>query len=109
VVNCFVSGAPELRSYPGYATSITAEAICLLTTRPMIRGEPAEAIVGPDAPEHLGGLVTFCRYVSDGIYEIGVQILARARTPILAGAGPDWVGEALRASHGSAAPYRQSA
>jgi hypothetical protein len=73
----------------------------------MIRGEPVEAAVGPH--EHFAGLVTFCRSFSDGIYEVGVQILDRARRPILAGDRPEWVGEALRASHGSAAPRRRSA
>ena len=106
-MNCFVSGAPDVRRYPGYAKSISGEAACLLTTRPMLRGEPVEAAVGPQG--HLAGLVTFCRHISDGIYEIGVQILARARKSVLTGDRPDWVDEALRASHGSAAPYRRSA
>ena len=106
-MNCFVSGAADVRSYPGYARHISAEAACLLTTRPMVRGEPVEAAVGPR--EHVAGLVTYCRHVSDGIFEVGVEILNRAHGPVLGGDQPGWVDEALRASHGSSAPYCRSA
>ena len=106
-MNCFVSGAPDVHSYPGYAKSISAEAACLLTTRPMLRGEPIEAAVGPS--EHLAGLITFCRHISAGIYEVGVRVMARGDEPILTGLRPDWVGEALRETHGSVTAARRTA
>ncbi|MHC4082748.1 MAG: HDOD domain-containing protein [Planctomycetota bacterium] len=119
VVNCFVSGAPAVRSYPGYVRNISTGGAGLLTTRPMIRGEPVEVVIeqegGSGVSFYLGGLVAFCRHVQGGIYEVGVQLVVQGREPILsreAGSSDDhldWVLEALRASHGTEAPYRESA
>jgi hypothetical protein len=119
VVKCFVSGAPTVRSYPGHVRNISTGGAGVLTARPMIRGEPVEVIVGregkPGDSFHLGGLVAFCRHVEGGIYEIGIQLVSQGREPILcrdAGSPDkhlDWVLEALRASHGTDTPYRESA
>ncbi|MHC4416701.1 MAG: diguanylate cyclase, partial [Planctomycetota bacterium] len=119
VVNCFVSGAPTLRSYPGHVRNISTGGAGLLTTRPMIRGEPVEVIIEQEDASgsslYLGGLVAFCRHVQDGVYDVGVQLVVQGREPILSGEGGsaddqlDWVLEALRASHGTEAPYRESA
>jgi diguanylate cyclase (GGDEF)-like protein len=104
VVNCFISGAPAVRSFPGHMRNLTAGGAGLLTTRPMIRGEPVEVVI--EQKDHPG---------ASGIYEVGVQLVAQSREPILSGdAGSpdqhlDWVLEALRASHGTDGPYRQSA
>jgi hypothetical protein len=119
VVNCFVSGARSVRSYPGHVRNISAGGAGLLTTRPMIRGEPVEIVIeregGSSEPFFLGGLVAFCRHVKDGIYDVGVQLVVQGREPILTRNGEstddhlDWVLEALRSSHGTEAPYRESA
>jgi diguanylate cyclase (GGDEF)-like protein len=119
VVNCFISGAPSVRGYPGCVRNISTGGAGLLTTRPMIRGEPVEVVIEqedkPGEGLYLGGLVAFCRHIEGGIYEVGVQLVAQGREPILSrdAASPedhlDWVLEALRASHGTEAPYRESA
>ncbi|MHC5007408.1 MAG: HDOD domain-containing protein [Planctomycetota bacterium] len=119
VVNCFVSGAPTVRSYPGHVRNISTGGAGLLTTRPMIRGEPVEVVIEQDGKSgvslYLAGLVAFCRHVQDGIYDVGVQLVVQGREPILSREGGsaddhlDWVLEALRASHGTEAPYRESA
>jgi len=119
VVNCFVSGAPSVRSYRGYVRNISTGGAGLLTSRPMIRGEPVEVVIeqegGSGVSFYLGGLVAFCRHVQDGIYDVGVQLVVQGREPILSREGGsaddhlDWVLEALRASHGTEAPYRESA
>jgi len=119
VVNCFISGAPAVRSFPGHMRNITAGGAGVLTTRPMIRGEPVEVVIEQEdragARFYLGGLVAFCRHIEGGIYEVGIQLVAQDRKPILSGdAGSpdqhlDWVLEALRASHGTDEPYRRSA
>jgi diguanylate cyclase (GGDEF)-like protein len=119
VVNCFISGAPAVRSFPGHMRNITAGGAGVLTTRPMIRGEPVEVVIEPEdqsgAPFYLGGLVAFCRHIEGGIYEVGIQLVAQGREPILSGDAEspdkhlDWVLEALRASHGTDEPYRRSA
>ena len=119
VVNCFVSGAPAVGSYPGHVRNISTGGAGLLTTRPMIRGEPVEVVIEQEGQTggsfYLAGLVAFCRHVKDGIYDVGVQLVVQGREPILSRAGGsaddhlDWVLEALRASHGTEAPYRESA
>jgi diguanylate cyclase (GGDEF)-like protein len=119
VVNCFVSGAPGVRTYPGYVRNISAGGAGILTTRPMIRGEPIEVVLEkenePGVPVYLGGLVAFCRHVRDGIYEVGIQLVAHGKEPILSRDAAstddqlDWVTEALQAAHGTEAPYRESA
>jgi hypothetical protein len=118
-VNCFVSGAPTVRRYPGCVRNLSSGGVGLLTTRLMIRGEPVEVVIEqegePGASVYLAGLVAFCRHVEGGIYEVGIQLVARAGEPILShDAGspddrPDWVQEALRASHGTDTPYQASA
>jgi hypothetical protein len=85
----------------------------------MIRGEPVEVVIEQDGKSgvslYLAGLVAFCRHVQDGIYDVGVQLVVQGREPILSREGGsaddhlDWVLEALRASHGTEAPYRESA
>jgi hypothetical protein len=53
----------------------------------------------------MAGLVAFCRQISAGAYDIGIQLVARGDAPILARDGtiesqPDWVREALRDAEG---------
>lgn len=113
VVHSFVSGVPTLRSYPGYLRNISTGGAGVLTTRPMIRGEPVEVAIEERADDealmYVGGLVAFCRHVRDGIYEVGIQLVAQGNEPIFprdaaeSGAQLDWVMEALRSSHGRAA------
>ena len=119
VVYCFISGVPVVRTYPGYLHDISTGGAGVLTTRPMIRGEPVEVAIEPGGKDEpllfVGGLVAFCRHLRDGIYEVGIQLVAQGKGPIFArnAAGldeqPDWVIEALVASHGSAEPFRESA
>ena len=118
-VNCFVSGATTIHNYPGYVRNISTAGVGVLTTRPMIRGEPVEVVVelnGSDpSTMYMGGLVAFCRHVRDGIYEVGVQLVARGSKPVLAhdaespGDQLDWVCEALESAHGGDGTQRDAA
>jgi diguanylate cyclase (GGDEF)-like protein len=119
VVNFFVSGAPAVHSSPGYVRNISTGGLGVLATRPMIRGEPVEVAVvakrRPDATTYLAGLVAFCRHVTNGIYEVGIQLVARSHVSILSGDASslddemDWVTAALQATHGADIRYRESA
>ncbi len=105
VLRCFASGAPPLRTTPGYLRNISTGGVGVLTTRPMVRGEPVEVEIEPGEGStqlYIGGLVAFCRHVRDGIYEVGVQLVAQAREPIFSRNAMsrqdhlDWVAEVLR-------------
>jgi hypothetical protein len=119
VVNCFVSGAPTVQGYAGHVKNLSSGGAGVFTTRPMIRGEPVEVVVDqqrdPDNRLYLGGVVAFCRHVKGDIYEIGIQVVVQGREPVFSRDPAsrddhlDWVVEALRASHGTGAPYRESA
>ncbi len=111
-VNCFVSATGRLGSRPGHVRNISTGGVGLVTTHPFVRGEPVEVVVEPESAEqprvYLGGLVAFCRHVSDGVYEVGVQLVAQSREAIFghdgeaAAARLDWVSTALRETHGPA-------
>ena len=117
-VYCFVSGAPAVRSYPGCVRNLSTGGAGVLTTRPMIRGEPVEVEIELSEGVggiHLAGLVAFCRHIRDGIYEVGIQLVTQGGKPVLCRDGTstdeqlDWVIEALEASHGQGWQYRESA
>ncbi len=110
--------APPMRTSPGYIRNISTGGVGMLTTRQMVRGEPLEVEIetseGEGAVLYIGGLVAFCRHVRDGIYEVGVQLVAQSREPIFSRDAMsrqdhlDWVAEALR-SESEWARYRKSA
>ncbi|MHC4219058.1 MAG: PilZ domain-containing protein, partial [Planctomycetota bacterium] len=118
-VKCFISGTPVIRRYPGYVRNVSVGGAGIVTTRPMIRGEPVEVVIEPrhepGSCVRLGGLVAYCRHLEGGIYEVGIQVVTRSGEPIFArdaespDGHPEWVLEALRATHGTDLPYRQSA
>ena len=115
-VNCFTTGSSELRGHPGFVRNISTGGVGVLTTRPMIRGEPVEVVIEPEVEGesilYVGGIVAHCRHIKNGIYEVGVQLVAQGRQPILSRDGGhdhlDWVIEALR-SAGDGTPLRESA
>jgi hypothetical protein len=57
----------------------------ILTTRPMVRGQPAEvAILDGDHPKlFVAGLVAFCRHIEGVVYEVGLQLFTHSEQPIL--------------------------
>ena len=119
-VKCFAGGTTDLRSYAGHVRNISMGGVGLVTTRPLIRGEPVEVVIQPHSEPgqvlYIGGLVAFCRHVRSGMYEVGIQLLLQAREPIFTlgdssapGQQLDWVIEALRESHGLDEPLQESA
>jgi diguanylate cyclase (GGDEF)-like protein len=108
-VRCFAAGSRALRSCMGCVRNISTGGAGLLTTQPLLRGEPVEIVVDAESPQgdelHIGGLVAFCRHVTGGAYEVGVQVIVQSREPIFTpdGSGAerlDWVVEALRTTRG---------
>ena len=119
-VKCFAAGSTDLRSYAGHVRNISMGGVGLVTTRPLIRGEPVEVVIQPHSEAgqvlYIGGLVAFCRHVRSGMYEVGIQLLLQAKEPIFTlgdssapGQQLDWVIEALRESHGLDEPLQESA
>jgi diguanylate cyclase (GGDEF)-like protein len=104
-VLCFAGGASDLHEHPGHVRNISTGGVGLITTRPLIRGEPIEIVIEPHTRGglelHVGGLVAYCRHVQSGIYEVGVQLVVQGRDPIFRDADGvarelDWVMDALR-------------
>ncbi len=104
-VLCFGGGTSELREHPGYVRNISTGGVGLITTRPMIRGEPIEIVVEPHSRGglqlHVGGLIAYCRHVDGGVYDVGVQLVVQGRDPIFRGPDGvtrelDWVMDALK-------------
>ncbi len=67
-------------------------------------GSPLEICIAVPgrAPMYLGGVATFCRYTTQGFYEIGLRLEARQDSPIFAddpgirGVELPWLSQALR-------------
>ncbi|MFQ5589663.1 MAG: PilZ domain-containing protein [Phycisphaerae bacterium] len=77
--------------------------VVFLTVAPVGSGRPVEVLVDiPDhAPTYLAGVVVFCREVDDGRYELGIEVKATGRHPILCNDLPEscalyeWFAKAL--------------
>ena len=85
----------------------------------MTRGEPAEVVIQQDdedkPPLYVGGIVAFCRHIEGGVYEVGIQLLAQGKSPILprqpAPTGGDlhWAVKAFRDAHNRGDDLKESA
>lgn len=104
VMHYFTETGTQTRQLVSVTRNISTGGIGILVTRPTVRGEAVEVILG-QAPKktHLAGLVTFCRRINDRIYEVGMQFTTHSVDPIISGDGAealqkyDWVAQAVLA------------
>jgi len=99
-----------------YARNISAGGLSLLTVGRMIRGDLIEVSVTQDKSEQFyAGLISFCRHITEDIYEIGVQIIDQDDQPIFsqdpykAIKGLNWINEVIQERHGDSYEPRRSA
>ena len=101
-VNCFPSGGP-MSTVPGTTRNISYRGMSILVRPELVCGQPVEVKIDlPDQePTYVAGVVAFCRKVPHDYYEIGFQIQAAGRNPVLpdppsaAAATQEWLAEAL--------------
>lgn len=96
----------ELFFDQGCIRNISPGGIGIVTVTPLVRGEPVEISVSQiiDGPSslHIAGLVAFSRHAEQGIYEIGIQIVNQAKTPLFdakdlkSTLAIEWVAKALK-------------
>lgn len=66
-----------------FVRNISAGGLSLLTAGRMIRGDLIEVSVTQNKGERFyAGLISFCRHITDNVYEIGVQIIDQDDQPI---------------------------
>ena len=99
-----------------FVRNISAGGLSLLTVGRMIRGDLIEASVTQNEGERFyAGLISFCRHITDDIYEIGVQIIDQDDQPIFsqdpykAIKGLNWINEVIQERHGDSYEPRRSA
>lgn len=87
----------------GKTRNISRRGMGILVRRSFYIGEPIEVWIQPQgrAPLHAAGLVRFCRYVVEGVFEVGIELMYAGDAPIF---GEDasrvveqlpWLAEAL--------------
>ncbi len=97
----------------GRTRNISRRGMGILVKRCFYVGEPIEVWIQPQdrSPLHAAGLVRFCRYVVDGIFEVGIELMYAGDAPIF---GDDatraveqlpWLAEAL-ARRGDSMAFR---
>ena len=99
-----------------FVRNISAGGLSLLTVGRMIRGDLIEASVTQNEGERFyAGLISFCRHITDDIYEIGVQIIDQddqpifSQDPLKAVKGLNWINEVIQERHGDSYESRRSA
>ena len=99
-----------------FVRNISAGGLSLLTIGRMIRGDLIEASVPQNEGERFyAGLISFCRHITDDVYEIGVQVIDQADQPIFshnpskAVKELNWMYEVIQERHGDSYESRQSA
>lgn len=99
-----------------FVRNISAGGLSLLTVGRMIRGDLIEASVTQNEGERFyAGLISFCRHITDDIYEIGVQIIDQddqpifSQDPLKAIKGLNWINEVIQERHGDSYEPRRSA
>ncbi len=106
----FVQGDSRTSSLPARTRNISNKGIGLVVKRCFHEGEPIEIAINRKGkpPMHMAGLVRFCRYVADGFFEIGVELMYAgdapifSENPIYAMQQLPWLEEALRRKNESA-------
>lgn len=99
----FLEKPDKTASLPGRTRNISRKGMAVLVKRCLHKGEPVEVRLelSGRGSIHMGGLVSFCRYVSDGLHEIGIELMHAcdshifADNPTEAGARFPWLHDAL--------------
>ncbi len=101
-VACFPSGG-VLATVPGATRNISFRGLAVVARAQVEVGHPIEVVVElPDSsPTHLAGVAAFCRPVTDGYHEIGLDLKEHGAVPIFcedplaAAASYPWLADAL--------------
>ncbi len=98
----FVRSSSDTGSLPGQTRNISRNGVGVLVRRSFHENEPIEVRIVPSGRPalHMAGLVRFCRYISDGFFEVGVELKHASAQPIFGddaveGIHLDWVVEAM--------------
>ncbi len=102
----------ELTVEAAYVRNISTGGIGLLCQRAVTRGEAAEVTIRvDDRPVHFAaGVVAFCRHIDGAVHEVGLQVFAHGKQPILShdpiGAieNLDWVAGLINVVNASNSP-----
>ncbi len=82
----FTQDGADLCFSQGCVRNISPGGIGIIASTSLLRGEPVEVSVSKkiDGPStvHVAGLVAFCRNAEQGMYEIGIQIVNQAKSPL---------------------------
>ncbi len=84
-VVCYIGQrTDEIATLPGRTRNISRSGIGLVTRRSFYEDEPIEVRIEPPnrSVMYMAGVVRFCRYILDGFYEIGVQLMVAGNAPV---------------------------
>lgn len=84
VVRFLPAGYTAMSQMTGRTRNLSRSGLGLLIRRLFALGDPIEVemLVPGRPPLFMGGVVRFCRYVSHGYHELGVELKVSAATPI---------------------------
>ncbi len=100
----FVESSDKTTTLSGRTRNISNNGLSVVLKRCFHRDEPIEIRIDVPGrrPLNLAGLTRFCRYISGGFFEIGVELMAADDTPVFA-ADPGeavfrlpWLAEAIQ-------------
>ncbi|MBN1343996.1 MAG: PilZ domain-containing protein [Phycisphaerae bacterium] len=105
-----VGGANRTMSISAKTRNISGKGLGIVVKRAFHQDEPVEVCLQPAGrpPLFMAGLTRFCRYVADGFFEVGIELMVAkpeaifANNPIQALQALPWLAESLQRKHDSA-------